>query len=66
MEVWLMAPLGNIASLNRVKLTSQQIADLMLSEDQARRRALMAGDLVQAAIHDAEIDRLARLLPCEA
>ena len=57
-----MAPLGNIAALNRVRLTDQQIADLMLSEDRARRRALMAGDVEAAAAHDAELVRLERLL----
>jgi hypothetical protein len=56
-----MAPLSNIASLNRVCMTHQQIADLMLSEDRARRRALMAGDLVAAANHDAELTRLQKL-----
>lgn len=58
-----MAPVADIARLNRVKLTEQQIADFMLSEDQARRRALMRGDVDAAARHDAELDRLAALLP---
>lgn len=58
-----MAPVADIARVNRIRLTSQQIADFMLSEDQARRRALMRGDVDAAARHDAELDRLAALLP---
>lgn len=58
-----MAPVADIARLNRVKLTEQQIADFMLSEDQARRRARERGDEEAVARHDAELERLAALLP---
>lgn len=57
-----MAPIANIAALNNIRLTHQQIADMMLAEDRARRRALEAGDLVAAANHDAELVRLEKLI----
>lgn len=57
-----MAPVADIARLTNTRFTDQQIADLMLSEDRARRRALEAGDLVAAANHDAELIKLERLL----
>lgn len=58
-----MAPVADIARVNRIRLTPQQIADFMLSEDQARRRALMRGDDEAVARHDAELERLEKLLP---
>jgi hypothetical protein len=57
-----MAPIANIARLNRIRFTDQEIADLMLAEDRARRRALEAGDVMRAAEHDAELTRLQKLL----
>jgi len=44
------------------RLTNQQIADFMLIEDRARRRALADCDLGRAAEHDREIERLASAL----
>lgn len=57
-----MAPVSDIARLNKVRLTHQQIADMMLSEDRARRRALEDGNAERAAEHDAEIAKLEELL----
>jgi hypothetical protein len=58
-----MAPIADIARVNRIRFTAQQIADFMLSEDQARRRAQERGDEEAVARHDAELERLAKLLP---
>lgn len=57
-----MAPISNIAALNKLRFTKQQIADLMLVEDRARRAALRSGDVTRAAEHDAEITRLEQLM----
>lgn len=57
-----MAPVADIARLNKLRLTHQQVADMMLSEDRARRRALADGDLERVAEHDAELRKLEQLL----
>lgn len=57
-----MAPVADIARLNKLRFTAQQIADMMLSEDRARRNALRSGDMSRAADHDAEIRKLEQLL----
>lgn len=43
-------------------MTNQQIADMALAEDQARRAAERRGDSATAAAHDREAERLAALL----
>jgi hypothetical protein len=44
-------------------LSPQQLADFMLQEDQARRRAIAAGNMARAIEHNRELRRLADLLP---
>lgn len=58
-----MAPIADIARLNKVRFTPQEVADLMLREDQARRRANGDGDIRRAWEHEVELQKLARLLP---
>jgi hypothetical protein len=57
-----MAPIADIARANHVRFTSQEVADLMLSEDRARRRCLENGDFDGAALHDAELRKLEELI----
>jgi hypothetical protein len=57
-----MAPVSDIARLNKVRLTHQQIADMMLSEDQLRRAAVYRHDWQSAEAHDEELQRLSELI----
>ena len=44
------------------RMTSQQIADLMLQQDWERRQAVRRGDIARASECAAELDQLERLL----
>ncbi len=55
-------PVSTIVPLAQPPLTSQQIADLMLTEDIARRAALRRLDVLAAARHDMEVRKLAARL----
>lgn len=55
-------PIADIIRLGAVRLTTQQIADMALVEDQARRAATNRGDASAAADHDREIVKLATIL----
>jgi hypothetical protein len=51
-------PTGDLLRLGVARLTPQQVADMALAEDQARRRALARGDKAEAQEHDTEIRKL--------
>lgn len=51
-------PVSTILSSRTARLTRQQIADFMLVEDQAIRRAMARRDFVAAETHQRELDRL--------
>ncbi len=51
-----------ISTLRGPRLTSQQIADFMLSADRERRDAKRRGDALAAARHEREVNQLAKLL----
>lgn len=55
-------PIAEIAKLNQIRFTHQELASLMLSEDQARRRELARGNRTAAARHDRELGLLAELM----
>lgn len=55
-------PIADLLTAGTARLTSQQIADLMLVEDRARRAAVQRGDLAAARTHQIERDRLAAAL----
>ena len=55
-------PVADIIRLGLAPMTNQQIADMALAEDQARRAAERRGDSATAAAHDREAERLAALL----
>ena len=57
-----MVGVAKVAELGRVKLTNQQIADLMFSAEQDRRMFVRAGKTQDAAEADAEVVALAALL----
>jgi hypothetical protein len=58
-----MMGVADLLRLGLSSLTSQQIADVALEEDRARREAERRGDTATAALHDEEVKRLADLLP---
>lgn len=51
-------PVSDLLRSGTARLTSQQIADMMLSEERARRAAFRRGDYHQARLHELEVDRL--------
>lgn len=53
--------LADVLATGLVSMTPGHMADIMLQEDQARRRAMAAGRLEEAARLDQEIGRLAAL-----
>lgn len=55
-------PVSTVLARGIVKLTNQQIADMMLSEDRLARSARARGDYAKARHHDAEVRRLAEAL----
>lgn len=55
-------PVSDILALKVAKLTNQQIADMMLSEDRLARSAAKRGDHASARKHRAEVDKLAGVL----
>jgi len=55
-------PVADILASRVVRLTPQQIADFMLSEDKAWREAVRRGDLQAAMAHEAESCRLMTIL----
>lgn len=55
-------PVSTVLARGIVKLTNQQIADMMLSEDRLARSARARGDYAKARYHDAEVRRLAEAL----
>lgn len=55
-------PIADLLTAGTARLTSQQIADLMLVEDRARRAAVQRGDLAAARTHQIERDRLGAVL----
>lgn len=55
-------PVSDILALKVAKLTNQQIADMMLSEDRLARSAAKRGDYAASRKHRAEVDKLAGVL----
>lgn len=55
-------PVADMIRLGLARLSSQQIADMALEEDRARRAALARGDMAKALEHDREADSLCALL----
>lgn len=55
-------PVSDLLRSGTAHLTTQQIADMMLSEDRARRAAHRRGDYHQARLHELEVARLGREL----
>lgn len=55
-------PISDILALKVARLTSQQIADLMLSEDRLARAAAKRGDHAKARTHRSEVKKLGEAL----
>lgn len=55
-------PLADIIKLEGRRMTSQEIADMALSEDRAARAARRRGDHATAQAHDDESAKLCTLL----
>lgn len=55
-------PVSDILTLKVARLTNQQIADMMLSEDRLARSAAKRGDYAKAREHRAEVDKLSSVL----
>lgn len=55
-------PVAEIVRLNRLRMTSQQLADMALAEDREARRYAANGEAELAAEHDKESAALCRLI----